>query len=102
MTIKKILLSLIITLLNLSLSAQNSISSDPNGIDAIQKIVGIPTSPSQHGYLSSVYSTQYITTGSTSTERSLIGVSSLVNNSTSLNMAILGVSSGSSTSYTNY
>ena len=102
MTMKKILFSLIITLLNLSLSAQNSISSDPNGIDAIQKIVGIPTSPSQHGFLSSVYSTQFITTGNTSTERSLIGVSSLVNNSTSLNMAILGVSSGSSTSSFNY
>lgn len=96
---KRILLLLITTLSSLGLLAQNSISSDPSGTDAIQKIVGVPTSPSQNGYSSSLYSTQFVTTGSTSTERQLVGVSSLVNNSTSLNMAILGVSSGNSSSY---
>lgn len=99
---KKILIPLIFALLSLSSIAQNSISSDPNGIDAIQKIVGIPTSPSQHGYSSYLYSTQFVTTGSTSTERQLVGINSLVNNSTSLNMAILGVSSGNTNSSTNY
>lgn len=102
MTMKKILFSLIIALLSLSSIAQNSISSDPNGIDAIQKIVGIPTSPSQSGYSSYLYSTQFVTTGSTSTERQLVGINSLVNNSTSLNMAILGVSSGNTNSSSNY
>lgn len=96
---KRILLLMITTLSSLGLLAQNSISSDPSGTDAIQKIVGIPTSPSQNGYSSSLYSTQFVTTGSTSTERPLVGVSSLVNNSTSLNIAILGVSSGNSTNY---
>jgi hypothetical protein len=99
---KKIFFSLIIILSNLSLSAQNSISSDPNGIDAIQKIVGIPTSPSQNGYSSYLHSTQFVTTGNTSTERQLVGINSLVNNSTSLNMAILGVSSGNTNSSSNY
>lgn len=92
---KKILL----LLLSLNVFAQNSVTTDPNGIDAIQKIVGIPTSPSQNGYSSSLYSTQFVTTGSIATERQLVGVSSLVNNSTSLNMAILGVSSGNSTDF---
>ena len=95
---KRILLLFINTLSSLGLLAQNSISSDPSGTDAIQKIVGVPTSPSQNGYSGSLYSTQFVTTGITSTERQLVGVSSLVNNSTSLNMAILGVSSGSSSS----
>lgn len=93
----KAMKKIFLLLLSLNAFAQNSVTTDPNGTDAIQKIVGIPTSPSQNGHSSSLYSTQFVTTGSTSTERQLVGVSSLVNNSTSLNMAILGVASGNST-----
>jgi len=99
MTMKKLLFYFINLLLSLSSFAQNSITSDPSGTDAIQKIVGMPASPNTTLYSGSTFSTQFVTTGNSPTSRQLVGIGSLVKNSLSLNMAILGESSGSGGNY---
>lgn len=99
MTMKKLLFYFINLLCSLSSFAQNSITSDPNGTDAIQKIVGIPASRNPALYLGDTYSTQFVSTGNSPTTHPLIGIGSLANNSTYSNIAILGESSGSGFNY---
>ncbi|MBK6977415.1 MAG: tail fiber domain-containing protein [Cytophagaceae bacterium] len=96
---KRLLLVLISGVSSLGLFAQNSITSDPGGTDAIQKIAGIPTSPNPALYSGAAFSTQFVTTGNSPTTQHLIGIGSLASNSTELNIAILGESSGGSTNY---
>lgn len=91
---KKLLFYFINLLFSLSSFAQNSITSDPSGTDAIQKIVGIPASPNPALYLGDMYSTQFVSTGNSLSPHPLVGIGSLSNNSTYSNIAILGEASG--------
>jgi hypothetical protein len=99
MTMKKLLFYFINLLFSLSSFAQNSITSDPSGTDAIQKIVGMPSSPNSALYSGGTFSTQFVSTGNSPTTRQLVGIGSLANNSLVMNIGILGQSSGIGSNY---
>ncbi len=91
MTMKKnIFLSLFVSNL---LFAQNSILSDANGTQALQKIIGIGSSTIYNGVFTTK-SSQYITSGTVSSDIAVAAVNVVATNSTHRNTAIMGISGG--------
>ena len=91
MTMKKnIFLSLFVSNL---LFAQNSILSDANGTQALQKIIGIGSSTIYNGVFTTK-SSQYITSGTVSSDIAVAAVNVVATNSTHRNTAIMGIAGG--------
>lgn len=94
LTMKKTIILLVSSAYSFAVFAQNSVTSDPHGTQAIQKIVGLGSAQFSDGFTFSRIS-ELINAGATPSTQAAMGIYAVASNSSLANVGIRGLSAGS-------